>query len=110
MSFILRQILILFALFITGQTWGASVAHHQYDVGSFYHDANEYDYDAAVNYKFCCGRNIGYPNIGTNPKYHPFLFSTKSGTQNPAQLKNINRFQKKIPANAKKYPNTPTAK
>ena len=55
MSVILRQILLFLALFITGQTWGISVAHHQFDAGNVGHVVNEYVYDATVNLQVCCG-------------------------------------------------------
>ncbi len=51
----MRQILLFLALFITGQTWGISVAHHQFDAGNVGHVVNEYVYDVTVNLQVCCG-------------------------------------------------------
>ena len=50
-----RSTLLFLVLFITGQTWGLSVTHHQYDAGNVDHDTNEYVYDADVSLQFCRG-------------------------------------------------------
>ena len=104
--FLCLILLIVFSI----PSWG-SVVTQQYDSyrydGSFITETtHNYNYGTAQKF---LGERVQKPLESLSEKALDGAFwtlvgdflATKSVTPNPAQLKNINRFQKKIPANAK---------